>query len=266
MKLKLKFIIIIIIIILIIIGLFIILYRDNIFYFKPKHNTEDSFNVFLKKYNCKKYKSKIENIDIIDIPTRKKSKKVIVYFQGNYGNITKKEKMLQFLSDSFGVRIITIDYLRVKKVNIKNVVKVCQTLVNDLIDEGIDSDDMIIWGESIGCAIGLEIVSVCGIKNFIMLAGFRKMSDMIEVVVNNIFGKCLKKLVYELDNEEHIKNIKDLNIVVLHSKNDDYIPYYHIKLMIDKYNLEYLEVIGTHAKPIIPKKAILRIKEKYKLN
>jgi predicted esterase len=146
-----------------------------------------------------------------------------------------------------------------------SVVRVARSIVNNLIEEGVDNDDIILWGESIGCAMSLETISVCGVKNFVMLAGFRRIKDMVGVKVNNFFGEILKHFVDELDNEKHIENTKDLNIIVLHSKEDELIPYSHVKEMVDKLDLEHYIINGLHSKPEINKNIIKIIKERFNI-
>jgi predicted esterase len=256
--------VVLIILIMIITFLFIVLNRDMIFYFNPRKAKTESFADFLQKYNAKIYKSFVGNIDIIDIPAKKPIKKVIIYFHGNYGNITMRERILSFLSDSFNARIIAPDYLRIRTVSIKNLVKVANSIIKNVINEGVDIDDIIIWGESIGCAIALETVSVSGVKNFVMLAGFRSMQDMINIMIKNFIGKFLKKFVYELDNRNHIKSIKNINMIVLHSKKDELIPYEQVLNMVEELKLEHYEIEGTHAKPIISEDIAEFIKKKFK--
>ncbi len=258
-----KDIVFIIILLLFFIGIIIIYNRDRLFYFNPKKIIYESFDDFLKRYNAKKYKAPIDNVDIIDIPARKKTKKVIVYFHGNSGNITYKEEILSFLSDSFKTRVLSVDYLKVKKVSINNIVKICCSVINKLIEEGVDNDDIILWGESIGCAMSLESMSVCGVNNLVMLAGFRRMKDMVGVIIDNLLGDFLKLFVDELDNERHIENMKDLKVIVLHSKEDDLIPYDHVREMVDKLGLEHYVVTGAHSTPVISKDIVKKIKERF---
>jgi predicted esterase len=257
--------VILIILIMIITFLFIVLNRDMIFYFNPRKAITPTFKDFLTEYNAKTYKSTIGNIDVIDIPAKKPIKKVIIYFHGNYGNITMRERILKFLSDSFNARIIAPDYLRIRTVSIKNLVKVANSIIKNVINEGIDIDDIIIWGESIGCAIALETVCVSGVKNFVMLAGFRSMQDMISIMIKNFIGRFLKKFVYELDNRNNIKSIKNINMVVLHSKKDKLIPYEQVLDMVKELKLEHHEIQGTHAKPEISDEIAELIKKKFKI-
>jgi hypothetical protein len=70
--------------------------------------------------------SKIGDVDIIDFNPNN-PKKVIVYFQGNCGNITTKERTLTILLDSFNTRVIAVDYLKLNadtRYNRKNKRKV----------------------------------------------------------------------------------------------------------------------------------------------
>ena len=249
--------------------IFIISYRDTVFYFKPKKTIVESFDHFLKKYSYKKYKSKIGNIDIIDFnktnTTNIKNTKVIVYFQGNHGNITTKERTLKIILDSFNTRVIAVDYLKLKKVSIKNFVKLGNSIIKNLIKEGVDIDDIIIWGESIGCAIGLEVIALSGVKNFVMMAGFKSMRNMVELILPNIIGKQLSKIVDELDNEKTIKKILNLKMINLHSKEDELIPYEQVKSMTDKLNIEHYEITGTHNYSTLTPDIIDRIKEKFEI-
>jgi hypothetical protein len=273
MKYNIFFIIIIILIIFLIFTIsFILFYRDTIFYFKPKKTIVKTFDSFLNKYSYKKYKSNIGNVDVIDFTpntpiTSKKSKsnKVIIYFQGNHGNITTKERTLTILLESFNTRVIAVDYLKLKKVSIKNFVKLGNSIVKKVIKEGVDIDDIIIWGESIGCAIGLEVIALTGVKNFVMMAGFKSMRNMIELILPNKLGKQLSKIVYELDNEKKISEIKNLKMINLHSKDDELIPYEQVKGMIDKLNIEHYEITGAHNYSTLTSDIINRIKEKFEI-
>ena len=129
-----KDIVLIIILLLFFIGFIIIYNRDRLFYFHPKKIIYKSFDDFLNRYNAKKYKALIDDVDLIDIPARKKTKKVIVFFHGNSGNITYKENILSFISDSFKTRVISVDYLKVKRVSVNNIVKICCNVINKLIE------------------------------------------------------------------------------------------------------------------------------------
>lgn len=260
-------VIIILSIVFIILGIFIFLLnnRDKLFYFLPKNIYNPLFKKFIKDYKVKKYKCKVDGVDIIDLPPIKKTNKVIVFFHGNYGNIQIKDKFLSFLSDSFKCRIISVDYLHGSEVSIKNILKITSSVINQLVLEKVDLDDIIIWGESIGCAMALETTAITGVNNCVMMAGFRRMSDMVGIILRGNIGKFSKVFINELDNEKQIENQKNLNLIVLHSKNDDLIPYSQVKQMIDKLKLKHYEIEGTHNTPVINEKIINKIIKQFNI-
>ena len=73
------FIILFIVFIILSIIVFLLSNRDKIFYFLPKYIHNPHFEKFLKDYNGVKYKCKVDGVDIIDLPPRKNTNKVIVF-------------------------------------------------------------------------------------------------------------------------------------------------------------------------------------------
>lgn len=257
------FIILFIVFIILSIIIFLLSNRDRIFYFLPKYIHNPLFEQFLKKYNVKKYKCKVDGVDIIDLPSRKNTNKVIVFFHGNFGNIQTRDRILSFLSDSFKCRIVSVDYLHGTEASINNILKITSSIITELVENGVDIDDIIIWGESIGCAMGLETIKITGVNNFVMMAGFRRMRDMVEIILGENLGKLIKIFIKELDNHKQIKNNKNINMIVLHSKDDDLIPFIQVKKMVDKLKLDFCEIEGTHNVPIIKDNIIEKIKDKF---
>lgn len=259
------FIILFIVFIILGIIVFLINNRDRIFYFLPKYIHNPLFEQFLKDYNAKKYKCKVDEVDIIDLPPRKNTNKVIVFFHGNYGNIQSRNRIMSFLSDSFECRIVSVDYLHGKEASINNILKITSSVISQLVEDGVEPEDIIIWGESIGCAMALETIKLTKINNFVMMAGFRRMRDMVKIILGGKLGIFAKIFIKELDNEKHIENNKNLNMVVLHSKDDDLIPFVQVKEMVDKLKLDFCEIEGSHNLPIIKDTIIEKIKEKFKI-
>ena len=259
------FIILFIVFIILSIIVFLLSNRDKIFYFLPKYIHNPQFEKFLKDYNGVKYKCKVDGVDIIDLPPRKNTNKVIVFFHGNYGNIQTRDRILSFLSDSFKCRIVSVDYLHGKEASINNILKITSSVIHELVENGVELDDMIIWGESIGCAMSLETIKLTRVNNFVMMAGFRRMRDMVEIILGGKLGIFAKKFVTELDNQKHLENNKDLNLIVLHSKDDDLIPFTQVKEMVNKLKLEFYEIEGTHNSPIIKQKIVEKIKNKFNI-
>lgn len=189
--------------------------------------------------------------------------KIIIFCHGNSYNITWKTKILDKLSDNFNYPIICQDYLRVNNPDINSMIENTSDLIKFLNKKGYDNDSIILFGESIGCSIILNVAKKYNIKNVICYIGFRKMSNVIKIILP-FFGHFISLFTNELNNEEIIKS-NNFNITLLNSPYDKLVNYNDIKDMIKNTNIELLEINGSHNRPIIPDDVFLRLKEKYNI-
>jgi hypothetical protein len=187
--------------------------------------------------------------------------KIIIFLHGNSFNITWKSKILNQLSENFIYPIICQDYLRGDNVHVESMIKNTSKLVKYLFKNGYNKDRIIIFGESFGCAIGLKIASKYKIKNVICYIGFRKMSDMIKILMP-YYGNFIALFTSEFNNQEIIESTK-LNVTLLNSPDDNLVNYSDIIKMAQETNTELLEISGSHNYPNIPYDVFLRLKEKY---
>ena len=121
---------------------------------------------------------------------------------------------------------------------------------------------IILFGESIGCYIILNVAKKCNIKNVICYIGFRKISNIIKKKLS-FAGHFVTLFIYDLNNEKIIKSSNNFNITFLNSPQDELVDYNDIKDMIKDTNYELLEISGIHKAPIIPDNVFIRLKEKY---
>ena len=128
--------------------------------------------------------------------------------------------------------------------------------------KGFNNDSIILFGESIGCHIILNVAKKYNIKNVICYIGFRKTSNIIKKKLP-VLGHFVTLFIYDLNNEKIIKSSNNLNITFLNSPQDELVDYNDIKDMIEDTNYELLEISGIHKKPTIPDNVFLRLKEKY---
>ena len=189
--------------------------------------------------------------------------KIIIFCHGNSYNITWKTKILEKLSDNFKYPIICQDYLRIENPNINSMIQNTSNLIIYLNKKGYNNDSIILFGESLGCSIILNVAKKYNIKNVICYIGFRKMSNIVKKILP-YFGNFVSLFTYELNNEEIIKS-SNFNITLLNSPNDKLVDYNDIKDMIKNTNIELLEINGSHSRPIIPDNVFLRLKEKYNI-
>jgi hypothetical protein len=191
------------------------------------------------------------------------TKKIVIFCHGNSYNITWKTPVLTRLSKTFKCPIICIDYLRSKHISISNMFDRTTKLVDGLLSKGFDKSNIIMFGESLGCAIAVQVASKYKIPNVISYIGFRSMKDIAKEKIpwiGNIFGFFIN----ELDNQSVILE-NNFIITLLNSPDDKLVNFSHIKEMAELTGAELLEIKGPHSKPEIPDDVLLRLKVKYNL-
>lgn len=256
-------------------------------FFNKKNIIQFNFNNNLSWFVPCLSNNKI-TLDYLD--NHKTTDKIIVFCHGNSNNITWKERILDRLSDNFKYPIICQDYLRIDNCNINNMINNTCKLIEFLNKKGFNNDSIILFGESIGCHIILNVAKKYNIKNVICYIGFRKTSNIIKRKLP-VIGHFVTLFIYDLNNEKIIKSFNNLNITFLNSPQDELVDYNDIKDMISQLeqssnsnvaqavsllekssnsNLavndtkyELLEISGIHKKPTIPDNVFLRLKEKY---
>lgn len=236
----------------------IVIYRKNLYLYPVAD--EKPHNDFIIKSNIKKFNL----IDTLGwyIPGSK-TKKIVIFCYGNSYNITWKTPQLNKLANTFKCPIICIDYLRSKDVTLSNMFDRTSKLINGLISKGFDKSNIILFGESLGCAIALQVASKFKIPNVISYIGFRSMKDIAKEKIP-LFGYVVAFFINELDNQSIIQG-NNFNITLLNSPDDRLVNFSHIKEMSKITGAELLEIKGPHSKPEISDEVLFRLKEKYDL-
>jgi len=179
-----------------------------------------------------------------DNKTNNKTDKVILFINGNAGNITYRQYIFQNIINGMGMPIYSLDYLSMKDKTIEKIIDLHVRFIKTHIKE----KDIIIFGESIGNAIGLELVNRLDINRFIFYAGFTRISDVIQHL-SPIFIPFLDLIITEFDNckiiEKKITN-PDFKIIMLHGRQDELILYDSIYLLAKKFNIKLIELYGGH--------------------
>lgn len=227
-------------------------------YIYPDLRDADNYIDFVKS-------KKIVKFNLIDtlgwyIPG-KQNNKIIVFCYGNSYNITWKKYILERLTSSFSCPIVCIDYLRSPEQSLDNMIIRTEKLIEDLLSKGFDINQIILFGESLGCAIALNVAHKYKIPNIINYIGFRKMSDIVKAKIPYL-GTIVSNFIYELDNELLIKS-NNFNLTLLNSRDDKLIDFKHIEELAKSTSTELLEIEGTHKKPVIPNCVLEKLKQKY---
>lgn len=218
------------------------------------------------EYKTKYYIKNIENHYVLTNTEKISKKRCMIISHGNAGNIMNRDYIIdEILKQHYDGDIYIYEYCGFYKcegvANIKNCIDEHIFWLNYLSKKYENID---LWGESIGGAILLETLSKINNSNFIeniyLDRTFSKLSNVITNINPNL-GMIYNVLLF--DDFESInlfgnKNIKNKKIKILHSKNDEIIPYREalnnynecIKLNVD---VKFIELQGSHNNPLYPK-------------
>lgn len=237
----------------------VIIYR-KLMYIYPTFEDKENLHNFIQTKKIIKFKV----VDTLGwyIPGKKNSK-IMVFCYGNSHNITWKKNILEKFASVFSCPIVCIDYLRSPEQSLDNMILRTERLVEDLFAKGFSSDQIVLFGESLGCSIALNVAHKYKIPNIINYIGFRKMSDIAKSKIPYI-GKIISNFIYELDNEYLIKSNK-FNLTLLNSRDDKLVNFKDIEKLAKNTSTELLEIKGPHGKPEIPDYVLEKLKEKYEI-
>jgi fermentation-respiration switch protein FrsA (DUF1100 family) len=197
------------------------------------------------------------------------SAKTILHCHGNYGNISYLRNIVKLAREQ-GLNLIVYDYHGYGKSkgspSPKTILDdgeiVYQYAVKTL---GISPDNLIIWGESLGGAVATHIASKFPCSILVLVATFSSLDDLIKDTYPNIFVKGLTNLIGvflpTLPSKEKISRV-NAPVVIIHSKEDELIPYNNAKRMYESISHEckkFITVNGYHASPKLTKEVLEEI-------
>jgi len=154
------------------------------------------------------------------------STQVILFFHGNGGNISHRGESLKIFH-SLGFNVLIIDYqgygksqgVMSEKGSYHDAMAAWQYLIKE---RHFKADDIIIFGRSLGGAIATQLATKVNQKALIIESTFSSVNDMASVVLP--FISKLVYLRYDYNTEKIINQI-DSPLLLMHSQNDDIVPY-----------------------------------------
>lgn len=175
-------------------------------------------------------------------------KKAILFFHGNGGNISHRlEKIL--LLRSADVDILIIDYRGYGqskgRPTEKGIYRDAQAAYDYLIsDRGIDPKNIIVYGESLGCAVAIDLVSKNKVGGLVLEGSFSSGRDMAKV----LYPYLPISIFFTKFNSE--AKIKDVNapIIFIHSPSDEIVPFELAQKLFDAANepKKLIKIRGGH--------------------
>jgi len=191
--------------------------------------------------------------------THRQAKYTILFFHGNAGNIGHRlEKLLMFWN--MGVNIFIIDYRSYGKsegkVSEKGLYLDAKAAYDYLVNNRrILPEQIILYGESLGTAVVIDLAANAGVRAIILEGAFSKGKDMAKRIY-----PFLPAILFSnsFDSLEKIKRV-GVPKLFIHSRDDEIVP---LALAYKLYNAspepkEFAKIEGGH------NTAFLDSKEKY---
>lgn len=212
----------------------------------------------------------IDGIDVWVWTTIKSgvSKKTIIFSHGNAGNLESWSRMIlpfykKYLSQDFD--LIMYDYPgfgdSIGSSSPNSAVKALKIVLHHFLTNSkrLTSKEITLWGSSMGGAITAQTVRDLDIpfENVILQSTFTSLKDMIYLTVG-MLSYCLFFIPNELDTFENLKKIKESgksSVSLLHSREDDIIPFSQFVKNSARISRDKTMVIkGTHNNPVLDSK------------
>jgi len=177
-----------------------------------------------------------------------KAKYTLLFFHGNAGNIGDRIDKLQLLYQA-GLNIFIIGYRGFGKSQgrpsepgfYRDAFAAYDYLLNTI---GIDPDQIILYGESLGSAIAVNLAFHRKVKALILEGAFSCGRDMAVK-----FYPFLPRFIFS-NSFDSLTKIKEINApkLFIHSRDDEIVPFNMAKKLYDhaKGPKEFLEILGDH--------------------
>ena len=204
---------------------FVFFYQRKLLYHPnfSNHVTGDGLIHSIEKINIKTK----DNIDLKGwFHLKDLKKKTILFFHGNAGTLDNRIYKLNFLGN-LDINFLIIAWRGYSGSSGKptelGLYQDAKSAVNWLNLKGIVEKNIILYGESLGTSVAIEIGQNKNFAGIILEAPFTSMVDTGKKYYPFFPVKLLLKDKYESKNK--IKNIK-FPILVMHGKKDKIIPFY----------------------------------------
>ncbi|MCX8070114.1 MAG: alpha/beta hydrolase [Thermodesulfovibrionales bacterium] len=178
-----------------------------------------------------------------------KSSRVILFSHGNGGNISHRMEKIKILN-AIGFNVFIYDYRGYG--NSKGKTTEQGTYLDALAawdylvkTKGIKREKIILYGESLGSAVSIEIADKVSVSAIIIEGGFTSLKELAQILYPYLPVKYLCK--YDYDS---LKKIRDLKMpkLIIHSINDEIVPFSMAKRLFDNapYPKKFVQLSGGH--------------------
>ncbi len=196
---------------------------------------------------------------------RNQKNRTILFCHGNYGNISDLDFIVELCSH-YHVNLLVFDYSGYgeshghpsqKAVNEDGVIA-----YNYLLECGVEPEDIILWGYSLGGAVATYVATQVPVFCLILMSTFSSLDDVIgDREISPLLIYLARGLTYVVDNMESKSRIPDVKcpIYILHSRDDELIPYTNAVRLYQsiKGKKKFYEIGGSHIGPDLSKEIII---------
>lgn len=178
------------------------------------------------------------------VPSSKKTKKVILLCHGNAGNISNRRQIIEYLRKVANVFIF--DYSGYgKSTGSPTESVICQDgqkAYDWLRSQGFRSKDIVLYGISLGGGVASYLAAHNKSHCTVLQSTFSGIDDFLP--------SGLKMLFPFFPNREYIRKTRS-PVLVVHSKQDEIVPYLYGKRLYDCIDgeKEFFEITGGHNDP-----------------
>jgi hypothetical protein len=178
-----------------------------------------------------------------------KSNKTILYFHGNAGNIGTRLNTLYKWHDQ-GFSVLMYDYpgygMSKGYPTEKSLYKSAEKMMEFLVTQ-TEKENIIPYGESIGCPVATYIASIHEIPLIVLQSGFSSMKEMASIFIPWWLDWVLP-FVDDFNTHKMLGKYGG-KAMLMHSKQDEIIPYSHAIKLTD-FTTNLVEIHGTHNSPV----------------
>ena len=224
-----------IIIAYIVVIIFVYFYQRNLLYHPSENNYQNDtiqFNhqeIFIKVNDEIKLKSWIINKDL-------KNFKTLVFFHGNAGDLSNRIYKLNEL-DKLNINILLISWRGFSGnegyPTEKNLYEDAKAAIKWLNKKKVSNSQIILYGESLGTGVAVEIASKNNFNSIILESPFTSIENSAKIYYPYLPVSFLLK-----DRYDSISKIKKINspILIMHGRKDDIVPFFMGKKLFEKAN------------------------------
>jgi len=209
----------------ILIMIFVYFYQRNLLY----HPKENNYVGDVIEFEYKEVFIEVEQdikIKSWFIEKNLKKLKTIIFFHGNAGDLSNRIHKLNKLNN-LNSNVLLISWRgfsnNLGKPTEKNLYQDARKSIEWLNGKGINNKDIILYGESLGTGVAIELAQSNSFHGIVLESPFTSIADAAKIYYPYLPVNLLLKDRY--DTIKKIKNIK-IPVLIMHGKKDNIVPFF----------------------------------------